>query len=104
MEELTKEQAHDLCVESWNEIAENGYTSKIQSKIIRKYRPDCECFACEYYSNTNCSYDNVYCPFKSPGNKYKNTPCESAMRSYYRAWNKKKSKENAIAIADLFID
>jgi len=50
---LTEEQAKDLCVEMWNEMAENRYLFKGLSKLIKKFDPESDCFACEYYKNKN---------------------------------------------------
>jgi len=35
MEKLTRERAHDLCVEMWNDIAENGYVEKSYSYLAK---------------------------------------------------------------------
>ena len=98
--ELTREQAHDLCVEMWNLIAEHGYTEK--SKALCNFVSDIDypqnaCFACQYYDACND------CPFLIFGSCLSRT-------SPYAMWeldgskNKSKAKKYAIEIADLFMD
>lgn len=108
MDNLTKEQAHNLCVEMWNEIAENGYDDKIKSEICLKYEPEELCFACHYYSNYAptecCDSFRTNCPFVK---KYGEDGCDFSP-SPYSIWYRIDSIENkqhmAIEIADLFID
>ena len=98
--ELTREQAHDLCVEMWNLIAEHGY-------ITREYAlcyydqfidfPENKCFACEYYDLCN------ECPFIIFGSCLMKTS-PYAMWESERSKNESKAKKYAIEIADLFMD
>jgi len=67
---LTEEEALNLHVEMWNEMAENGYQLKSQTSIARKYNIKSDCFLCEYYirthtaaSCTNCPFAQFYCDY-----------------------------------------
>ena len=106
MKNLTKERAHDLCVEMWNEVAENGFVEKSDSKLVQKYAPLYECFACEYYTKHFQSCED--CPFTK---KIENIDNEEnvacLLNSSPYTWfedNPFNAKEHAIAIADLFIE
>jgi len=57
-----EEQVKDLCVEMWNEMAENEYRDKEDSKLIDIFNLDCGCFACEYYrsSCSECQFDILF--------------------------------------------
>jgi len=99
---FTKEQAKDLCVEMWNEMAENRYIEKCSSKLINIFKPQLDCFACAYYKSScsDCEFSILFgsCTHRSsPYDKW-----------YIEKRNTKEVSENlkkyAIEIADLFID
>jgi hypothetical protein len=99
---LTEEQAKDLCVEMWNEMAENVYENKEDSKLIGVYKPYLDCFACEYYTSScsGCQFDILF-----DGCMSSNSPFEK----WFIAENRTHSgcdslKKYSIEIADLFID
>lgn len=104
----TEEQAKDLCVEMWNEMAENDESYKSKSKLVSAFKPDVNCFACAYYA-----HECAKCPFTTyaavGSSRY--VPCIHA-RSPYKLWehatykpdNEVWRKVYAIEIADLFMD
>lgn len=102
--QLTKEEAHNWCVEAWNDMAENGYYSITQSTIMQLSK--LADFACDYYCH---GYDCRDCPFITLNGP---TGCMSldTETNPYTRWiatrstDKEKLKEAAIEIADLFID
>lgn len=120
MKNLTRERAHDLCVEMWNEIAENGYLYKHESHYVKKHRPEFECFACEFYRDYELEYCDAdiepdcltddACPFHIYRSKEEpGTPpclCEGSpyeKRELSEHYDPDENKELAIEIADLFI-
>ena len=76
MEKLTRERAHDLCVEHWNDVAENGI-HKAQSRVLENYHPVYECFACEFYRDIEDEDENTL-QLTSGGDFYSITNIESA--------------------------
>ena len=90
---------YDACIEMWNEIAEEGYHQKSKTKIYKKYKPVSACFACELFIDAD---DCKLCPFTIFGPSRE--PCHLESSSPYFLWEKSKAKENAIEIAQLFID
>jgi len=116
---LTEEQAKDLCVEMWNEMAENTYLEKENSKLIKIFDPECSCFACEYYASKNerdadNDEDFIFVgDWKCLGCVFLKFKGCLSQKSPYKKWvdesnrNLVKSKnlrKYAIEIADLFID
>lgn len=95
---LTQEEAHDWCVESWNDMAENSYTAKYQSPIMCMAKYDFFCFACDYYAMTKgVSCNN--CPFPFDDCLHGDSP----YRKWCEASTIEQIKRYAIEIADLFI-
>jgi hypothetical protein len=99
---LTEEQAKDLCVEMWNEMAENEYIEKEDSKLIGVFKPYLDCFACEYYraSCSGCQFDILFrgcTKIESPFIKWG----DIIIGRYVGEGTLKKF---SIEIADLFID
>jgi hypothetical protein len=104
MKILTKDEAHNLCAESWNNIAENRIIDKSIEPLNEKYEPYNNCFACEYYiaqNNGSCEK----CPFIifSKGDIESVVPCQEN-DSPYQKWHKTKERKYAIETHDLFID
>lgn len=58
---MNEETALNLHVEMWNAMAENGYTRKDQTALVKKYKPAADCFLCEAYRKEAGSCEK--CPF-----------------------------------------
>lgn len=95
----TKEDYYTLCVEMWNEIAEENLTCKYESQLAEYYLPMGSCFACEYHFNVD--HGERMCAFGICAGEYE--PCMRENHSPYNNWWHSPNIGNAIAIADLFI-
>lgn len=98
-------QALYLCVESWNEIAENNFVRKNLSQLIVKWSPRHQCFACDHYlqgiyEDAPCNN----CPFFTYANDSReHSFCEGENSPYYK-WIFTFERIYAIEICDLIID
>jgi hypothetical protein len=90
---------YDACIEMWNEIAEgmdaneSDYDISVKKKttLCKMYYTHSNCFACEAF---NCDD----CPFAVYGN------CGEIGSPYKNFEDHKGTQQDAIAIAQLFID
>ena len=91
---------YDACIEMWNEIAESmdssrsdyGVGIKQETTLYKMYHTSC--FACEAYTST-CKG----CPFKTVFGG-----CLSFLNPYQKFDDYEGTQQDAIAIAQLFID
>jgi len=98
---------YDACIEMWNEIAEmleenersEALKAKAQSKINKKYKPKGGCFACEAHLVVDKHCAN--CPFNV---SYMDYGCFTESSPYNSFSQGKGTQQDAIAIAQLFID
>jgi len=118
MSDLTREEAHNLHTEMWNEIAENGYYTKQQTSFLQAYGHNLrnDCYLCEVYTFIDDSCWN--CPFKHEYWKGRfvdeDIPCLYAKGSPYKKFSElvkcigpkvsEQRRELAIEIAQLGID
>ena len=92
---------YDACIEMWNEIAESmdssrsdyGIDIKQETTLYKMYIPYGACFACEAYMSS-CND----CPFTVFGG------CLSFQSPYKKFDSNQGTQQDAIAIAQLFID
>ena len=90
---------YDACIEMWNEIAEMmdasrsdyGSDIKLKTTLYKIYRPVFGCFACEAFDCDNCPFV-VYGYCGEIGSPYRRFVCKEG------------TQQDAIAIAQLFID
>jgi len=118
MREYTREEAHNLHTEMWNEIAENGYWLKGQTSFITSGKHDLQndCFLCEIYKFVdgdcrNCPFTRQYLNGKVVGIT---ASCTITYKSPYKQFTAltvhigskvtKLRRELAIEIAQLGID
>lgn len=93
---MTHDDMCDLCVEMWNEMIENGYTKKSQSRLVSYFDPIIKCFACEFYDACE------KCEF-SKYNGCLSTKSAFSLWIKYKKISKEQSKQYMIEICDLFV-
>jgi len=108
----------DAMIETWNEIAENGYLSQKQTTLYKRYKPICLDFICEVYAEPkfHLGLDELQkdknkickgCPFTF-NSKIIPLACtyRSSLLDRFKLPQLKSEtrKKYAIAIAQLFID
>lgn len=71
---MTKDEAHELHMQAWNEMAETGVFEKFQTCAVKKYKPLFGCFLCAFYKAGKSTNSCGECPL-SIGDKNRTIGC-----------------------------
>jgi len=119
MGKLTREEAFNLHVQLWNDIAENGYANKEESCLITKYPAMHDCYFCEYFRMEDgycekCPFTQAFAYNDDGDCDDIDTPCTDYETPYLEFYNlinwratdviKELRRDLAIEIAQLGLD